>query len=270
MPACPNGMQVLDQHTDMAGFFHRVPAASERVLMFDYDGTLAPFHMRPHLAYPYPEVTRSLDQLMRDAATRVVIISGRRAEEVMPLLRLERQPEIWGAHGWERLGPDGSFSMREIDAESSRLLEEAHALAEGAVDFGARIERKPCSVALHWRGLSSIKLLKAQAWISAAWQPLVHEGGLELLPFAGGIEAMVRGEHKGHAVRMVLADAHDDSAIAYLGDDLTDEEAFREVRGRGIAVLVRDQLRDTSANLWIRPPDELRRFILHWCRAEAS
>jgi trehalose-6-phosphatase len=125
-------------------------------------------------------------------------------------------------------------------------------------------------VAVHWRGLSGIKLLKAQSWISAAWQPLVREDGLELLPFAGGIEAMVRGDHKGHAVRMVLADAAPDSAIAYLGDDFTDEEAFCEVRGRGIAVLVRDQLRDTHANLWIRPPHELKRFILHWCQAQPS
>jgi trehalose 6-phosphate phosphatase len=263
-------MQVLDQQMDVAGFFGRVAHARERVLMFDYDGTLAPFHLRPHLAYPYPEVARALDRLMRDQATRVVIVSGRRAEEIMPLLRLERQPEIWGAHGWERLSPEGEFSIRAIDDESLRLLVEAHQLAEGAVEFGARIERKPRSVALHWRGLPTIKVLKTQAWITAAWQPLIHDAGLGLLPFSGGIEAMVRGDHKCHAVRAVLADVPEDSAVAYLGDDFTDEEAFREVRGRGIAVLVREQLRDTHASVWIRPPHELRHFILQWCQAEPA
>jgi trehalose 6-phosphate phosphatase len=261
-------MQVLDRQIDIDEFFRKVAAARERVLMFDYDGTLAPFHLRPHMAYPYPDVPRALDRLMRDEGTRVVIISGRRAEEIMPLLRLERQPEIWGAHGWERLAPDGSFSVRQIDDTALGLLQEAHQMAEGAVEFGARVERKPASVALHWRGLPTIKVLKAKAWITGAWRPLIRQGGLDLLPFSGGVEALVQGNHKGHAVRAVLAEAPTDSVIAYLGDDHTDEEAFREVRRRGLAVLVRKQLRDTDAGLWIRPPHELRRFIMHWCKRE--
>jgi trehalose-phosphatase len=263
-------MQALDSHIDIEGFLKKVGDAHERVLMFDYDGTLAPFHLRPHLAYPYPEVPRVLDCLMRDERTRVVIISGRRAEEVMPLLRLARQPEIWGAHGWERIAPDGSFSMREVDEASTRLLDEAFQAAQAALEFGARLERKPASLALHWRGLPAIKVLKAQAWIANAWQPLVREDGLELLPFSGGLEVMLRGNHKGYAVRTVLADAAPDSAVAYLGDDFTDEEAFREVRDRGLAVLVRDRLRDTHANMWLRPPHELRRFMQHWCREDLS
>lgn len=262
-------MRVLNEHTDVAGFFERMPAARERILMLDYDGTLAPFHPRPHMAYPYPEVTRSLDQLMRDGRTRVVIISGRRAEEIMPLLRLARQPEIWGAHGWERLSPEGDFSVREVGSEEAALLERAYEAAQGAIEFGARIERKPASIALHWRGLALIKRLKTQAWIAAVWQPLADEGGLELQSFNGGLEILVRGHRKGYAVRQVLQDVleHDPhAAIAYLGDDITDEEAFVEVRPHGLAVLVRERLRDTHANLWIRPPHELRSFISHWCK----
>lgn len=265
-------MQVLTEQTDVAAFFERVPAASERILMLDYDGTLAPFHPRPHMAYPYPEVTRSLDALMRDGRTRVVIISGRRAEEIMPLLRLERQPEIWGAHGWERLSPQGEFSVREVTPQENALLGHAFQAAQGALEFGARLEHKPASIALHWRGLPLIKCLKAQAWITAVWEPLAEEDGLELQSFNGGLEILVRGHRKGFAVREVLRDAlaqAPDAAIAYLGDDLTDEEAFVEVRPYGLAVLVREQLRNTAANLWIRPPHELRNFISHWQKVHA-
>lgn len=257
-------MQVLNKNTDVAAFFERMPAASERILMLDYDGTLAPFHPRPHLAYPYPEVTRALDNLMRETHTRVVIISGRRAEEIMPLLRLARQPEIWGAHGWEYLSPDGYFSIREVTEHEAALLQRAWDMAQNALEFGARLERKPASVALHWRGLPLIKRLKAQSWIDAVWRPLADDDGLELQNFNGGLEILVRGLRKGYAVRRVLEDARPDSAVAYLGDDITDEEAFGEVRGRGLAVLVRDSLRDTDADLWIRPPHELRSFIHHW------
>jgi len=259
-------MRILNEHTDVAAFFEKIPGASERILMLDYDGTLAPFHPRPHMAYPYPEVTRALDHLMRDGRTRVVIISGRRAEEIMPLLRLARQPEIWGAHGWEHLSPEGDLRVREIAPQQLELLDRAYEAAQNAQEFGARLERKTASIALHWRGLALIKRLKTQAWISAVWQPMAGEDGLELQSFSGGLEILVRGHRKGFAVRQVLEQAEEGSAIAYLGDDITDEEAFMEVRDHGLAVLVRERLRETNANLWIRPPHELRSFISHWDR----
>jgi trehalose-phosphatase len=261
-------MRVLNEHTDVAGFFKRMPVASERILMLDYDGTLAPFHPRPHMAYPYPEVTRTLDNLMRDGRTRVVIISGRKAEEIMPLLRLARQPEIWGAHGWERLSPDGEFSVRQINPEEAALLDIAYGAAQAAINFGARLERKPASVALHWRGLPLIKRLKTQAWIHSVWEPLATgDSRLELQNFNGGLEILVRGHRKGFAVQSVLDTADPQAAVAYLGDDMTDEEAFLAVKPHGLAVLVRERLRDTHANLWIRPPHELRNFISHWMQA---
>ena len=46
-------------------------------------------------------------------------------------------------------------------------------------------------------------------------------------------------------------------AIAYLGDDLTDEDAFHVLRGHGLTVLVKTDYRETIADAWIRPPQEL-------------
>ena len=56
--------------------------------------------------------------------------------------------------------------------------------------------------------------------------------------------------------------------MAYLGDDLTDEAAFRALDERGLGVLVRPKLRATSADIWIRPPEELLDFLRSWLRAE--
>ena len=58
-----------------------------------------------------------------------------------------------------------------------------------------------------------------------------------------------------------------DAPIAYLGDDRTDEDAFRALQGRGLTVLVRQELRPTSAELWLRPPDELMHFLNDWLSA---
>lgn len=93
---------------------------------------------------------------------------------------------------------------------------------------------------------------------------LVEKGGLELLEFDGGVELRVSGRNKGSVVREVLAEEPTDAAVAYLGDDWTDEDAFRALRGRGLGVLVRDELRPTAAELWIRPPHQLVEFLDRW------
>jgi len=51
---------------------------------------------------------------------------------------------------------------------------------------------------------------------------------------------------------------------AYLGDDLTDEDAFKQLGQRGLKVLVRKVLRDTLADIWLEPPDELIWFLKKW------
>ena len=107
--------------------------------------------------------------------------------------------------------------------------------------------------------------------IRTLFAPLVEGYGLHLLPFDGGIELRASGKTKGVAVTAILAEMGDDFAAAYLGDDQTDENAFRAIKGRGVSVLVRPEPRPTMADLWLRPPDELGRFLRDWlvaCGAE--
>lgn len=258
-------MKVLTPRLDLAEFFHRIPAVKERVLMLDYDGTLAPFQVRPERALPYPGVADALEELVEDGGTRVVLVSGRRAENLASLLPLAKRPEIWGSHGWERLLPGGEHTTQEPAPGTKEALDQA---ARSAQDFlvrsGARVERKPASIALHWRGLAALAVAKIQERAQVAWSPLARAGDLEFLSFDGGIELRARGCNKQHAVKAVLSETGGDSAVAYLGDDITDEDAFAAIKPRGIAVLVRPEYRDTGADVWIRPPRELLSFITRW------
>ena len=149
-------MRVLSLRADWNVFLERIPAARERVLMLDYDGTLAPFQVRPERVAPYPGIVKALDEVMQDESTRVVIVSGRRAADLVGLLPLKRQPEIWGGHGWERLLPDGALVAQEPAGEVRRILLRAEDLARELAADGGRIERKPASVALHWRGVPGL------------------------------------------------------------------------------------------------------------------
>jgi trehalose 6-phosphate phosphatase len=263
-------MQVLTPSVNLDSFYATLPGASERVLMLDYDGTLAPFKIRPEQAVPYPGIVGLLDAVMAQADTRIVIVSGRRAAEVAALLSLQRSPEIWGAHGWERMSADGVVSVQETAEEMRRALSSAEIAAEGFRRAGARIECKPASVALHWRGLPAIKIARLREQVQSAWQPLIAGGLLELMAFDGGLELRARGTNKEHAVRTVLAESGAECVAVYFGDDVTDEDAFRAIKGRGLAVLVRSTLRETLADLWLRPPRELIAFLQHWLRPDSK
>jgi trehalose-phosphatase len=65
-------------------------------------------------------------------------------------------------------------------------------------------------------------------------------------------------------VKSIIKEMGVKAVLAYLGDDLTDEDAFRALRGRGLSVLVRDSRRETAADLWVKPPQELLQFLEKW------
>src|SRR5205085_3853439 len=93
-----------------ASFMEKVRHARARALLLDYDGTLAPFTPDRSRAFPYREIPELISRIMR-CNTRVVLVSGRPATELVFLSGIHPHPEIWGSHGSERLRPDGSYEV---------------------------------------------------------------------------------------------------------------------------------------------------------------
>lgn len=249
---------------DIERFFARVQSASVRVLMLDYDGTLAPFRVRPAEAAPYPGVIPLLDGIMESGTTRVVIVSGRWTKDLLPLLGLERRPEVWGSHGWERLAAGSDYDAVPVRSGVVERLADVEDWAPELEAIGARTERKPAGIAFHWRGLSGDRIADIQRALSEKWASLAASHELGWHDFDGGIELRAFGRDKGDVVRALSAEAGKDAALAYLGDDLTDEDAFAAMPTDDAAVLVRDEFRPTAANVWIRPPGELIAFLARW------
>jgi trehalose-phosphatase len=92
-------MQILNSSIDLELFYNRRRQTSQKALLLDYDGTLAPFHKEPNKAEPYPGIREVLNRIMQVPDIHVVIITGRWTKDLIPLLQLEKQPEIWGFHG---------------------------------------------------------------------------------------------------------------------------------------------------------------------------
>jgi trehalose-phosphatase len=250
-------------HQDVcATFFDRLRSAPSRALLLDYDGTLAPFTPDREHAFPYPEIPELVARIMR-TGTRVVLVSGRPATELLFLSGIHPHPEIWGSHGAERLLPDGSYQVEPPSSNHQSALKAAlHSL--NACGFSAHVEIKPGGIAVHWRGLSAADRAFMEAKIRNLFASAIEDHGLHLLPFDGGLELRAPGKNKGDAVSAILQESGFEVAAAYLGDDQTDENAFRAIKGRGIAILVRAEPRPTVADIWLRPPEELGRFLRDW------
>ncbi|HWI13163.1 MAG TPA: trehalose-phosphatase, partial [Burkholderiales bacterium] len=167
-------------------------------------------------------------------------------------------------HGWERLQPDGTATFEQPNEDERAALDRAADAIATLEQQGARVERKLASIALHWRGLEEHDAQSCRAAAMRAWSPYTDPGLLALLPFDGGLELRVPGCNKQHAVKAILAGTPPDAAIAYLGDDMTDEDAFRAIKARGISALVRAEFRPTAADVWLQPPGELVTFLAHW------
>lgn len=244
-------------------FFVRLAQARRCALLLDYDGTLAPFHVDPAQAVPYPGVRAALDRIQAQTGTRLVIISGRWTRDLLPLLGLARQPEVWGSHGWERCYPDGRCESRRPDERALQALAQADHWTESVVKFGARREPKPASLAIHWRGLAPGAIDRIRAEITENWALHARELGLELHDFDGGLELRVPGRHKGDVIR-ALRNEMPDALLAFLGDDLTDENAFCALDQNALGILVRSEYRASAARVWLRPPHELLGFLARW------
>ena len=256
--------------TPLDALLARVEHATEALLMLDYDGTLAPFRVDPAQAAPYPGVVEILDAIMAQNTTRIVLVTGRRADDLLPLLGTRQRPEIWGSHGWECLLPDGRHQLSPVPDAALRALADAEEGARHTNEWGARLERKPCALAVHWRGLPLDSLPRIREWVDHEWSPLCASAPLNWLEFDGGVELRVSGKTKGDVVLHLLAESGTDIPAAYLGDDMTDEDAFAAIRGKGLGVLVRPQNRLTAAQVWLRPPEELLAFLQRWERARGG
>jgi trehalose 6-phosphate phosphatase len=239
------------------------------LLMLDYDGTLAPFHVDRFAAAAYPGVEDRLATLSGLARVRLVLISGRPARELRGLLPANTRVEIWGSHGWEQLKSDGSYRLFPLDPVQRAALEQV-AREMTALGFSEALEVKPASLAIHWRSVAPATQERIRSSIESVFNRITQPGGLHLLPFDGGLELRSTDRTKGTAVRQILAQEPAAVPVAYLGDDLTDEDAFAALGDRGFSILVRAEVRASCARFWLRPPKELLGFLDEWIAASQN
>ena len=258
----PEVTEMLDR------FFAAVRGAAHSVLLLDYDGSMAPFRVDRFQARPYAGVRELLARIQSLGRTRMAVITGRPASEIAPLLELRSPIEVWGLHGAERLFANG---RRQLEKPSARTLQHLEDVRDQLRrdSFGGLFEDKANAAVMHWRGVSRQKARAIERKTRMLFDSVARRDGLRLLEFESGVELRV-GRDKGGAVEAILEESDAGAAVAYLGDDLTDEPAFRAVNASGrpsLSVLMRRKWRKTAANIWLRPPAGLKMFLKKWVTA---
>ena len=239
-----------------------VAGRSGRAAVFlDYDGTLTPIVSQPEDAW----LSDSMRLTLRELAARgpVAILSGRDLDDVRRRVNIDSIVYA-GSHGFDIAGPRGL--RRQMATEFLPTLDLAEKELHEALDriSGARVERKRFSVAAHYRNVNENDLAKmeqAVGEVATRHRKLRRINGkkvYELLPAVAW--------DKGKAVLWLLETLGLESRSGgirpiYVGDDRTDEDAFRALEQRGIGILVSEQSQPTAARYSLKNPAEVERFL---------
>jgi len=259
-------MGITQANAILEEFMDTLKHTGKNLLLLDYDGTLAPFTVNRQSAVPYPGVRTLLQQIIQAGKTRMIIVSGRPCAEIIELLDLNVSPEVWGAHGWQRLLPDGSrMRYRMHDAERDAIGMAYRWVA--ALGYAHLSERKQSGVAVHWRGLPVEDIRDIRQSLSQQKIPAICAQTMLLREFNGGMELQLKSRTKGTVIETLLSETEPQTPVAYLGDDRTDEDAFAALEFRGLRIRVANDSRESRADVMLRPPEELLDFLLHWLLA---
>lgn len=235
------------------------PPAAPLVLL-DYDGTLTPIVERPEQAVLAPATRQVLVDLA--AACPVAVVSGR---DLTVLRELVDLPGLWyaGSHGFDILGPQGErYAPAALDDYRPELERLGAELEQGVGQVpGVLLERKRYSIAVHTRLVAEDRRPPVEAQLQALrrrYPKLKTTLGKRVVEFQPAIDW-----HKGRAVEYLLQtlDPRAERCPIYVGDDITDEDAFRVLRGIGLGILVREVDRPTAARLALDDTEAVRAYL---------
>lgn len=238
----------------------RRTAAGRMLLALDFDGTLAPIVPRPEDATIDAAARAALRRLSGDARTTVAIVSGRGLADARERVGIDGI-YFAGNHGLEIEGPDLHREHEQARAARPALERCAERLLVELADVaGIIIEDKGLTYSVHFRLVATAAarddvIRRVRAACGA-------EPGIRLTE--GKMVVEIRPDvdwDKGRAVDFLLDTLFDDARdvlVLFIGDDRTDEDAFRALSGRGEGVIVADPLpATTAASAFVHSPSEV-------------
>ncbi len=238
-------------------------AEGKRIAVFlDYDGTLTPIVETPELAVMAEDIRQAVLDLSLHCP--VGIISGRDLADVRDKVRIDSIVYA-GSHGFDIAGPKDLQVEHTVGEEFLPVLdtaEKALSVQLSAVE-GVLVERKKFAIAIHYRRVAPENVERVETIVDAiaSRHPKLRKSyGKKIFELQPKMDW-----HKGKALLSLLATLGLDGKEVlplFIGDDVTDEDAFRAMQDRGIGIVVWDRPYETAAAYSLQNPDQVREFLV--------
>lgn len=273
MTAGPTRLSLSTFRRRLAGYDHLL-------LMSDYDGTLVAIRKHPAQAVASRSLRELLQRLANSQGMTLAIISGRSLREIRRLLPLRRIIRA-GNHGFEISGLGMRIVIHIPPVARNALQEVGNLLRQrlGKIP-GCLVEEKGVTVSIHYRRVPAQHVHQVRQNVRAVAEPYLRQKVLRLTRGKKVLELRPPIEwDKGKAVEAICRHVAQRAGSrrvlpVYCGDDVTDEDAFRALRHRGVTVRV-GRARQTAARYYMPSPEEMVRFLkalscLDWHARKAS
>ena len=240
----------------LARLRERTPA-----IFLDYDGTLTPIVETPEKAVLSDKTRKVLKRLVEHYS--VTVISGRDLHDVQNMVNIG-DIAYAGSHGFDIEGPGGNYRDDKKGESFLPALEKAenelHKVLDGIA--GAQVERKRYAIAVHYRRVAADSIGTIEKRfddVASHYSELRKTTGKKVFELRPDIDW-----NKGKALLSLLEALYtDDKQVLplYIGDDVTDEDAFRAIGDRGITIVVSPEERRTAAQYLLKDTEEVVRFL---------
>jgi len=244
-------------------------AARHILLLADYDGTLTPIVERPELAQLPNRVRPLIERLSQRSDITVGIVSGRALSDLRTMVGISGLVYA-GNHGLEIEGPGVSF-VSPLAAELRPALRVIHFVLSRALSTvkGVLVEDKGLSLSVHYRMVDPERVQEVEDIVRKTIGQ-AQAAGTARLTSGKKVHEIRPGVdwNKGKAVRLLMkrdgkGGRRSGLLPMYLGDDSTDEDAFRviEAYGKGVSVFVGEPGSQSAARYYLKSPEEVCQFL---------
>ncbi|MGM0547776.1 MAG: trehalose-phosphatase [Bacillota bacterium] len=262
-----NGLIVMNKkyilnEKQLNNFKKKIKSRDKILLFLDYDGTLAPFKPDPLAAFALPEIKNHLEKIEKSQKYELSLVSGRKLSQLKQMIKL-KQSHYAGSHGLEIDLVFSNQTLYPVQVEKEANLDNSNYQKVKKIysaQTGVEVEAKGFGLALHFNSQtdkkSEIKKIKE----------LLKKDSYQVISGRQVIEIRPAAWDKGKAVNYISQQLKkefkfNDFLRIYIGDDRTDEDAFK-VLENGITIYVQNEADlETEAEFYLKNPKDTAKLL---------
>jgi len=258
------------------------------LLLLDYDGTITPLVERPELAILFEETRELLKNISGLSKYTLCIVSGRPLEDVKKLVGIENVYYV-GNHGFEAEGPDVNYINPDVIKIKPIIDELCQKFTDELKHIdGILVENKNITLAVHYRMVSENDVPEVKNIFTRIVRQFLEVGNIKIAENKKTLEVLPNVEwDKGKMILQILDILGYDAITipkidwsnirrtpdiltstklknvlpVYIGDDTTDEDAFKALGDNGTTILVSEQIKKSYAQYYVKNVDEVIKFL---------